>query len=749
MESISLNKNRSDNSTTKTDLSANQKKEKTYLDYRNVFNGDVDFTTPVSPQDVVDSWVQFKEKTSQEWDRFIHGADDIDISMIPPVILESWRRSKENKINPLGEPQNKILTGDALQQLLDDNKQFIDISQPFLNRLSQSMKTTSFIVSLFDRNGYILQVIQNDLYINITRLSKWYPGVLWSEEYAGNNAIGTVLKQKKPIQIIGAQHYLQWCHQAAASSAPVIDLDGKIIGGIAIVALLFGAHPHTLGMAIAAAHAIENELKIQETLNQLKTAFHETDMAYSLQKAIITSIPEALIAVNAEGRINAINKRAQELFGLEDQDVSGKLLRDIYKGEANQPFLDLIDRHDAFSDRDMKIHSSKGPIDFTITCNSIYSSSGSSSGKVIIFSEIQRIKSLVNKFVGAKASLHFKDIYGKNEKFKSIIAEAAVVSKSASNVLLLGESGTGKDIIAQAIHNASARKNGPYVAINCAAIPRDLIASELFGHEEGAFTGSRRGGRQGKFELADGGTIFLDEIAETPLEIQAVLLRVIEDKCIVRIGGNQIRAVNVRIIAATNKDLIEEVGKGKFRKDLYYRLNVFNIHLPPLRERTDDIPLLVDLYIKKYETALGKTIGSVDEEIWNIFLQYSWPGNIRELQNVVERMVNYASSNHLTVDLIPHEILDVDQTHRYHLDLDSPETIEKRLIRHLMTLKFNKNEIAEQLNISRATLFRKMKKYGLMKKDQHLNPLERPSRQGHLRSDIEEQTGGECKVNSG
>lgn len=563
------------------------------------------------------------------------------------------------------------------------------------------MKTTSLDVSLFDRNGYILQVMHNDRYGDLNRQYKWYPGVLWSEEYGGNNIVASVLKQKKPLQIIGPQHYLQWCHIVTASGAPIIDPEGELIGGIAIVTLLSGTHPHTLGMAISAAQAIENEMRVQN--------------AYSLQKAIITSIPEALIAINVEGRVTTINKRAKKLFGLDDQDVTGQLLRDIYPDEENLPFLNMIDRQESLIDVEVRILSPKGTGDYTLTCNSTFSSDGSVIGKILIISEIQRIKSLVNKFVGAKANLHFTDIHGKNSLFKSVIEEARVISKSASNVLLLGESGTGKDIMAQAIHNASPRRKSPYVAINCAAIPRDLIASELFGYTEGAFTGSRRGGSQGKFEMADGGTIFLDEIAETPLEIQAALLRVIEDKCVIRIGGNHVRTVDVRIISATNKDLIEEVSHGNFRKDLYYRLNVFNIHLPPLRERTDDIPLLTDVFIKKYESALRKTISHVDEKVWDIFLQHSWPGNVRELQNVVERMVNYASSGRLTSNLIPPEVLGVQRAHR-HLDLESAEEKEKRLLSHMLTLKLSKNNIAEQLNVSRATLFRKIIKYGLKKR---------------------------------
>ncbi len=673
-------------------------KANTTLDFRKAFDGKIDIKTTISPYDNMRYWIEFTKKSSQEWNRFISGSDQIDTSTIPPEIFDSWKRSREKKLNPSGEPQCQILTGHALQRLLDENRLLIDTSRPFLNRLFQSMKTGSFDVSLFDRNGYLLQVMQDDRYVEINRRYKWYPGVLWSEDDCGSNVVASVLKQKKPVQIIGPQHYLQWCHIVTGSGAPIIDPDGELIGGIAIITLLFATHPHTLGMAVSAAQAIENEIRVQN--------------AYSLQKAIITSIPEALIAINIEGRITTINKRAQKLFGLDDRDVTGRLLRDIYPDKQNLPFLNMIDRRESITDAEVRILSPKGSGDYTLTCNSTFAADGSVIGQILIFSEIQRIKSLVNKFVGAKANFKFSDIHGENVFFKSVMEEARVISKSTSNVLLLGESGTGKDILAQAIHNASPRKNGPYVAINCAAIPRDLIASELFGYAEGAFTGSRRGGNQGKFELADGGTIFLDEIAETPLEIQAALLRVIEDKCVTRIGGNHVRTVDVRIISATNKNLIEEVNTGNFRKDLYYRLNVFNIHLPPLRERTDDIPLLVDVFIKKYESTLRKTISHVDEKVLNIFLQHSWPGNVRELQNVVERMVNYASSSRLTPSLIPPEIADVRRAHP-HLDLESPEEKEKRLIRHMLTLKFSKNNIAEQLGMSRTTLFRKIKKYGL------------------------------------
>ncbi len=701
MDDLNLNEALRENPATETDF-FQYIKDHTALDFRESFTGKFDLKTSISPYDNIRYWMQFTQKSSQEWHKFTHGSDTIDTAIIPPAILASWRRSRDNQLNPEIRPQNKILTGNAFKRLLEDNRLLIETSQPFLNRLFQSMKTSSFDVCLFDRNGYLLQVMQDDRYVDINRQYQWYPGVLWSEAYSGSNVVSSVLEQKKPVQIIGPQHYLKWCHIVTGSGAPIIDPDGEILGGIAIITLLFATHPHTLGMAISAAQAIENEIRVQN--------------AYSLQKAIIASIPEALIAINVEGRMTAINKRAQNMFGLEDRHATGQRLQDIFPDDENLPFLKMIDQRESIIDAEVRLSSPKGQGDYTLTCNSTFSSDGSVIGKILIFSEIQRIKSLVNKFVGAKANLHFSDIHGKNSIFKSIIDEARMISKRSSNVLLLGESGTGKDIMAQAIHNASPRKNGPYVAINCAAIPRDLIASELFGYEEGAFTGSRRGGSQGKFELADGGTIFLDEIAETPMETQAVLLRVIEDKCILRIGSNKVRSVDVRIIAATNKDLIEEVSQGNFRKDLYYRLNVFNIHLPPLRERPEDIPLLMEVFIKKYEAVTGKTISAVDEKVWDIFLRHPWPGNVRELQNVVERMVNHASSEKLTAQIIPTEMIDTRRTRHRKLDLVSPEEEELRLIRHMLNLKLSKNNIAQQLGLSRTTLFRKLKRYGLTRK---------------------------------
>ncbi len=654
-----------------------------------------------------------------QWKKFIKGENDIDTTVVSPETLGEWLHCREMNIDPLAKPQNVLLTGDALQEKISANQEFINISQPFARRLFQFTKNRNYSVGLIDKDGYLINVLIEEKHIIYNKMFNFVPGSRWTKEYAANCPTASVLNRKKPMQMMGANHYIKFFHFITTSAAPIFDPDGRMMGCISVSNFYLDTHPHTLFMAVAAAQAIENEWRVQKALVQYKTAFAQTDIAASLQKVILSSIPEALIVVNHEGDIMTINEKASRMFALGNVSVPGMALRKIFKGEENASFLAAAEQMDSVSDKEVRIRTAQGAGDYSLTCNCITLSGGAVIGKLLIFSEIQRIKSLVARTIGAKANFTFNDVRCRDKDFKKILDQARGVSPSTSNVLLLGESGTGKDILAQAIHNASPRKDGPYVAINCAAIPRDLIASELFGHAEGAYTGSRRGGSQGKFELADGGTIFLDEIAEMSLDIQAVLLRVIEDKCVVRIGSSRIRSIDVRIISATNRDLLDDVNRSHFRKDLYYRLNVFNIHLPPLRERQDDIPLLTEYFIQKYAKAQGKIIRGADDRVIDVFMNYRWPGNVRELQNVVERMVNYAASDQLSVNLIPPEIVDTRPVRKQSLDFELPSEKEKRLLRHMLSLKLSKDNVARQLNMSRTTLYRKLKRYGLLRPNEN------------------------------
>jgi len=247
-----------------------------------------------------------------------------------------------------------------------------------------------------------------------------------------------------------------------------------------------------------------------------------------------------------------------------------------------------------------------------------------------------------------KASM-FEEVVGASPALRTVLSAVSKVAPTASTVLLTGQTGTGKELIARAIHRKSERSGRAFISINCAAIPQSLIASELFGHEKGAFTGALQR-HLGKFELAEGGTIFLDEIGELPMETQVALLRVLQEREIQRVGGTQPIRVNVRILAATNRDLQKAIAAGTFREDLFYRLNVFPIHIPPLRERKEDIPMLVEYFIDRFAKKAGKNIRSIDKQSLELLESYSWPGNIRELQNVVERSVVLCDTDTLRID---------------------------------------------------------------------------------------------------
>ncbi|MGC9975451.1 MAG: sigma-54-dependent Fis family transcriptional regulator [Syntrophales bacterium] len=642
------------------------------------------------------------QKTLKEWKKFISGDPMIDCSDIPNDILDSWNRCRKIGLDSKGRTIDEVLAKDKLQKLLRRNQEFIEASLPFMKNLYQFFKGSGFLVALFDAKGLVLEIIGDDDIVQYVKNGNFVLGASLREEHAGTNAVGSVVELKKPIQIFGCQHYRKYYHKETCSAAPIFDPERKFIGGINLSGRYYKANPHTLGMAVAAAQAVENELRTRKALK-------EVQLANSFQKTVISSIPEALITIDDGGYISLINDNAKKMFSTNFKLSEQKHIGTVF-GEQNEPFLNLINKNEALTDAEVKIFSGPEFNEYTLTCNPIHSQHGKVVGKILILNEIKRAKTLVTKMIGAKANFRFDDICGMNARFLDIIRQAKMVSRSNANVLLLGRSGTGKDIFAQAIHNASMRKNGPYLAINCAAIPRDLISSELFGYADGAFTGSRRGGSQGKFELADGGTILLDEIAELPLELQAVLLRVIEDKCVVRIGGEQIKPIDLRIIAATNKNIEEEVRKGNFRDDLYYRLNVFTLNIIPLRERADDIPLLVDLFTKKYGQAMGKKIDKVSKNVIERFMYYSWPGNVRELQNVIERMLTLAHTRELTVDLIPVGIL---EQHSLELkeDIESPKDMERRMILKLLHMNIPKREVARRLKIGRTTLYRKLEEY--------------------------------------
>ena len=303
------------------------------------------------------------------------------------------------------------------------------------------------------------------------------------------------------------------------------------------------------------------------------------------------------------------------------------------------------------------------------------------------------------------------NIIGNSDLIVQTKRNALIASRSTSTILITGESGTGKELFARSIHNHSDRVDNPFVTVNCAAIPDNLLESELFGYEEGSFTGAKKGGKLGKFELADKGTIFLDEIGDMSLHLQAKLLRVLQERELDKIGGKSNIFIDVRIIAATNKNLETMVKNGSFREDLYYRLNVIPIKLPSLRERRGDIPLLINYMIEEYSHKLEKEILGIDENAKQLLINYSWPGNIREYS------INMSQSKVLTLDSMPKSIMNIDYDKKEE-GTEEIRTLEELEIREIKKAlikykdyKKDKELAAKSLGISRATLYRKLEKY--------------------------------------
>lgn len=426
-------------------------------------------------------------------------------------------------------------------------------------------------------------------------------------------------------------------------------------------------------------------------------------------KSLIKDIPLGIAITDINGFVKNVSNKMLDMFGYRIDELLNGNISNLFQ-EYEKIENELLTGNNII-DEDVYVNSRQNKLRFTLSAYPIYDSNKKIEDIIYMFNDVRKERKLANSILDNYAIYTFDKMISKNKEFKRLIEFAKKVSDSKSTILIMGESGTGKEVLAQSIHNHSNRRNEHFIAINSAAIPKNLIESELFGYEEGAFTGAKKSGQPGKFEIAHKGTIFLDEIGEMPLELQTRLLRVVEEGIVSRIGATDQIPVDVRIIAASNKNLREEVAKGYFREDLFYRLNVLPMTILPLRERIEDIPLLVEYFMKKVSRRLNKKEVQITEEQMNKLMAYSWPGNVRELENLVELIIN--------LEYVPIDMLVKDESYKpiepisLYNDL-SLETMEKNHI--LNVLKINQGNItitAKTLGIGRNTLYRKIEKYGI------------------------------------
>ena len=658
-----------------------------------------------------ESFLEKMNKTKKAWKKFIE-TDEINALLVRPIIADSWKRCKSAKVDPYSKRPINPLNSKEINILLERNKDLIEVSWPILKMIGEMIRGSGFRVDLVDKDGYFLKIISDIEILEESKKLGSIVGANRSELASGTNGIGTTLSTGEPIQIFGPEHYNVYHHNWTCSSSPIRDSSGNIIGAVNMSGNYRLLHKHTLGMVVSIANAIESALKTEEKVFELS-------INNKFLNTIIESISDGLIVINKKGEITHLNSIAGKILGKESHEAIGKPIDKLIR--TNFSLFDILNNRKGYLEKEITItpFGSKENFQYLLTEKVVEDSEGKSQGIMALFKEMKKVHKLVGGIIGSKPQLNFSNIIGSNEKLKRAVNLAKVASISSCKILIQGESGTGKEIFAQAIHNNSNRRDKPFIAINCAAIPRDLVESELFGYEEGAFTGAKRGGKPGKFELAESGTLFLDEIESMPLESQPKLLRVIESNQLMRIGGNKIITTDVRIISSTNQDLLLAIKKGNFREDLLYRINTITVDITPLRERKDDILILVKYICDKIGRKINKNNIEIDKKVLEVLCEYNWPGNIRELENALESAIILSKNNKITMDAINENIKSFKANNPNFMNNNKAVSLmdfeKEAILKTLEDAKDNISKASKTLGIDRSTLYRKIKKYKISK----------------------------------
>ena len=514
------------------------------------------------------------------WERFVE-TGELDPRM-NPIVAKSWEKCRKYGLDPMGG-LGKYADEAVFRSILAENKDLLDTALPVMQSVYEIVEQSHFLLVLTDSVGYVLETIGD---MDIQKKSndlQFLKGSLWSDLEVGSNAIGMALDYDTAIQTVGPEHYGRLHHNWTCSAAPIHGASGEVIGCLDLSGDVHSAHLHTLGLVVAAAFSIETMLiRLQST---------------RLMREALNGSEGSVVLLDDEFHPIWINKAAEKFLGLSINELENadfrEMLPDVDWGQLQQ-----WNQKGQYITNDTRLTTGKCIYD----CSAVITPTLDANRRTftVNLKQQEHLIASVNKVSGNRANYTFSSIYAQDPQMKKVVQLAQKYAHYDGAVLIEGESGTGKELFAQAIHNESSRAKGPFVAVNCASLPRDLIESELFGYEKGAFTGALREGNPGKFELANHGTLFLDEIGEMPLEFQAKLLRAVESLRIRRLGGTQERKLDLRVIAATNRNLRHEAEQGRFRQDLYYRLNVLKLDIPPLRERPLDIGFCAKAFLERF-----------------------------------------------------------------------------------------------------------------------------------------------------
>lgn len=639
------------------------------------------------------------------WEGFLSG-DEAASDALRRLIDDSWRRCQVASVDPGRYQAPPPIGENSLHTLRDECGELLSASAPVMASARDFLSETGTVMVLTDQSGTILN-LEGDMSTrgaaeNVHLLS----GANWSELACGTNAIGTALEVGQPVQIHSAEHYCAGIKRWSCSATVIRDpYDGSILGVVDVSGLSASYSRHSLALVVATAGRIENRLAKIELGIRYRLLEGCVDRLSGTSADGIIVFDRRGRAIKANGRASAaladlgIGELAVAPDGLASLSLSWKKGRRapderpewmreewlepvIQNGEHIGAVLTLPGRRNAGSGR---------------VSSAVFSCDAAEKGA-------------------------FERVVGESPALLQAVGRAQQLAKSRVPVLLLGETGVGKDVFARCIHESGATRDAPFVALNCGGFSRELLTSELFGYTEGSFTGARRGGMIGKIEAADGGTLFLDEIGEMPIDLQPHFLRVLEEGEVYRLGENNPRKVNFRLIAATNRDLRKEIQAGRFRMDLFYRVAVTSINIPSLRERAADIPLLGDYYLRRLSLQHGLEPRVLSPGAIELLRQYGWPGNIREFRNVMESMLLTARGHVLTEADLPADLvttlagdspaaLDVQGDER---DLTCLENAERdAILRAIKGCRGNMTAVARELGIAKSTVYVKLKRFGL------------------------------------
>ncbi len=642
---------------------------------------------------------------------------------LSPEVADSWNRSRKLGINHRKIEYKKYLEPDAYSKIVNDNSHLINIANPIFTAFRELQAFNGSALFLYHVSGVPLLHQTEKTYNPIPM------NYIYDESTIGTCTHALATYHNCPIQMLGLEFY---CDDFAkldliVSAAPIHDDTGKVIGGIMLRQDI--PNPpweescrnlflHTFALTYAMATTIENGLKLRTSYDFLETTRDNLAFSYETLKATWSLIDEGLIVIDQTGKINHINKEGCRILNIMSDEKKNKNIKDFLTKQS--PLLQLALKGQNV-DIEETICTGDDEKKYLISIRPISNQSNNKTRSAVLrLTSIEKFDALVTKRSGTSASYRFKDIIGESKIFVSALEAARRFSSSQENILLSGESGTGKELFAQSIHN-NYRPQGPFIAVNCAAIPRNLIESELLGYEGGSFTGADRSGRPGKIELANGGTFFLDEIGDMPMELQGVLLRVLEDKKIMRLGGRRYNHVDFKLVAATNKDLYQMAKNGLFREDLYYRLSVLTIKIPALRERGNDLEVLIRYFIESYCRKIGRAIPQLSPASLKLIKEHKWPGNVRQLENAMIYAVNVTTGNVINPDNLPEYIDKSAITLTKPAEKMSPivslKDSEKELIKSAIAeAKYDVATAAQMLNISTPTMYRKLKIFGIENK---------------------------------